>query len=62
MGDKILDIVMWFLVFALFIGVMLHAAGFSQSVGTLFTGVNTLGTTLEAAGSKQTASGTGGLT
>jgi hypothetical protein len=47
MGDKILDIVMWFLVFALFIGVMLHAQGFSTSVGTLFTGVNGLGQTLE---------------
>ena len=54
MGDKILDIVMWFLVFALFIGVMLHAAGFSAAAGTLFTGVNNLGTTLEAAGSAQT--------
>jgi hypothetical protein len=53
MGDKILDIVMWFLVFTLFIGVMLHATGFATSVGTLFTGVNTLGTTLEAAGSQQ---------
>jgi hypothetical protein len=53
MGDKILDIIMWFLVFALFIGVMLHAAGFSTAAGTLFTGVNNLGTTLEAAGSAQ---------
>jgi hypothetical protein len=56
MGDKILDIVMWFLVFALFIGVMLHAAGFSKAVGTLFTGVNGLGQTLEASGSAQPVS------
>jgi len=50
MGDRILDIVMWFLVFALFVGVMLHAQGFATSVGTLFTGVNNLGETLESTG------------
>jgi len=30
------------------IGVLTHAAGFSTAAGTLFTGVNTIGTTLEA--------------
>ena len=32
----------------IFVAVMTHAAGFSQSAGTLFTGINGLGTTLEA--------------
>ena len=33
---------------AIFVAVMTHAKGFSTAAGTLFTGVNTLGTTLEA--------------
>jgi hypothetical protein len=33
---------------AIFVAVMTHATGFSKAAGTLFTGVNTLGTTLEA--------------
>jgi hypothetical protein len=33
---------------AIFVAVMTHAKGFSTAAGTLFTGVNTLGGTLEA--------------
>jgi hypothetical protein len=33
---------------SIFVAVMTHARGFSTAAGTLFTGVNTLGTTLEA--------------
>lgn len=36
-----------FLLFAFFIGVITHAYGFSLAAGTLFTGVNSLGKTLE---------------
>jgi hypothetical protein len=32
---------------AIFLAVMTHAAGFSQAAGTLFSGTNTLGRTLE---------------
>lgn len=32
----------------IFVAVMTHAKGFSTAAGTLFTGVNTLGSTLEA--------------
>lgn len=32
----------------IFVAVMTHAKGFSTAAGTLFTGVNTLGKTLEA--------------
>jgi hypothetical protein len=42
---KILTIV--FLGFIL-VAVLTHAAGFSTAAGTLFTGVNTIGSTLEA--------------
>jgi hypothetical protein len=38
---------------AIFIAVMTHAKGFSTAAGTLFTGVNSLGTTLEAGNIKQ---------
>ena len=37
-----------FFLCAIFVAVMTHATGFSKAAGTLFTGVNTLGTTLEA--------------
>jgi hypothetical protein len=33
---------------AIFVAVMTHATGFSTAAGTLFTGVNSLGSTLEA--------------
>ena len=32
---------------AIFVAVMTHSKGFSAAAGTLFTGVNSLGTTLE---------------
>lgn len=32
---------------AIFVAVMTHASGFSQSAGAVFTGVNNLGKTLE---------------
>lgn len=38
---------------AIFVAAMTHALGFSKVAGTLFTGVNTLGTTLEAGNIKQ---------
>lgn len=38
---------------AIFVAVMTHATGFSKAAGTLFTGVNSLGTTLEAGNIKQ---------
>lgn len=40
---------------AIFLAVMTHAAGFSTAAGTLFTGVQGLGTTLEGAGTAQKA-------
>ena len=43
---------------AIVVLVVTHSSGFSQSAGTIFTGINTLGTTLT--GSKQGGgSGTG---
>ena len=33
-----------------FVAVMTHAAGFSSAAGTLFTGLNGVGTTLESPG------------
>lgn len=38
---------------AIFVAVMTHAKGFSLAAGTLFTGVNSLGSTLEAGKIKQ---------
>lgn len=38
---------------AIFVAVMTHASGFSTAAGTLFTGVNGLGQTLEAGNIKQ---------
>jgi hypothetical protein len=38
---------------AIFVAVMTHAKGFSTAAGTLFTGVNQLGSTLEAGKIKQ---------
>jgi hypothetical protein len=42
---KILTI---FFLGAIFVAAMTHAAGFSTAAGTLFTGLNGLGSTLEA--------------
>lgn len=39
-------LIVLFLLF-FFIGIMRNAKGFSQAAGTMFTGVNTLGKTLE---------------
>ena len=39
-------VILLFLLF-FFIGIMRNAKGFSQAAGTLFTGTNTLGRTLE---------------
>jgi hypothetical protein len=36
-----------FFIGAIFFAVMTHAAGFSSAAGTMFTGVNTMGRTLE---------------
>lgn len=36
-----------FFIGAIFLAVMTHASGFSAAAGTMFTGVNTLGKTLE---------------
>lgn len=33
---------------AIFVAVMTHASGFSKAAGTVFTGINGLGQTLEA--------------
>lgn len=33
---------------AIFVAVMTHATGFSKAAGTVFTGINSLGSTLEA--------------
>ena len=38
---------------AIFVAVMTHAKGFSTAAGTLFTGINGLGATLEAGNIKQ---------
>jgi hypothetical protein len=43
------QIILWLILGFVFIGVLTHAAGFSQAAGTLFTGTNTLGQTLEGA-------------
>lgn len=36
-----------FFIGAIFLAVMTHAAGFSNAAGTMFTGINTMGKTLE---------------
>lgn len=38
---------------AIFVAVMTHAKGFATSAGTVFTGIQGLGTTLEAGNIKQ---------
>jgi hypothetical protein len=51
--DKFWKILLWFFLGCIFLAVMTHASGFSTAAGTLFTGVNTLGTTLEGASTAQ---------
>jgi hypothetical protein len=46
-------VVTLFFLGAIFVAVMTHARGFATAAGTLFTGVNSLGSTLEAGGIKQ---------
>jgi hypothetical protein len=47
---KLKDIVLWAVIGFVFIGVLTHAYGFSLAAGTLFSGTNTLGKTLEGQG------------
>lgn len=49
----IFKLVMFFFIGAIIVLVVTHSAGFSQAAGTLFTGVNKLGTTLTGAGPVQ---------
>lgn len=53
MGDNFWKLLTLFFLGSIFVAVMTHAKGFSTAAGTLFTGVNTLGTTLEAGNIKQ---------
>ena len=46
MTNKIFDIITLFFIGALVVLAVTHAKGFSTAAGTLFTGVNNLGTTL----------------
>lgn len=45
--NDIWKLITLFFLGAIFVAVMTHAGGFSTAAGTLFTGVNSLGTTLE---------------
>lgn len=49
----IFKLVMFFFIGAIIVLVVTHSAGFSQSAGTLFTGINTMGSTLTGAGPVQ---------
>lgn len=46
MGNKVFGLITLFFIGSLVVLAVTHAAGFSKSVGTLFTGVNGLGQTL----------------
>jgi hypothetical protein len=48
------SVILWLIIGFVFIGVLTHAYGFSLAAGTLFSGTNSLGKTLEGQG---TASG-----
>jgi hypothetical protein len=48
---KLKDVVLWLIIGFVFIGVLTHAYGFATAAGTLFSGTNTLGKTLEGSGS-----------
>lgn len=45
--DKFWGLITLFFLGAIFVAVMTHATGFSSAAGTLFTGVNSMGQTLE---------------
>jgi hypothetical protein len=47
---KFKDVILWLVIGFVFIGVLTHAYGFSLAAGTLFSGTNTLGKTLEGQG------------
>lgn len=44
--DKVFGLVTLFFIGALFVLAVTHAKGFATAAGTVFTGVNNLGTTL----------------
>jgi hypothetical protein len=48
----ILNIVLWVIVAFVFVAILANAKGFSLAAGTLFSGTNTLGQTIETAGKK----------
>jgi hypothetical protein len=48
MGAQFFKVLTLFFLGAIFVAVMTHAKGFATSAGTVFTGINSLGTTLEA--------------
>jgi len=47
---KFKDVFLWLIIGFVFIGVLTHAAGFATAAGTLFSGTNMLGSTLEGRG------------
>src|SRR5271156_1244506 len=50
--DKISKLITIFFVGSIIVLVVTHSSGFAQSAGSLFTGVNNLGTTLTGSASK----------
>lgn len=48
MGNQFWKILTLFFLGSIFVAVMTHATGFSKAAGSVFTGVNNLGQTLEA--------------
>lgn len=50
--DKVMTIIMWFFLGAIAVLIFTHPKGFATVAGSVFTGVNTLGTTLTGAGIK----------
>jgi hypothetical protein len=50
--DKITKLITIFFVGAIIVLVVTHSSGFAQSAGTIFTGVNGLGSTLTGANVK----------
>lgn len=53
--DKITKLITLFFVGSLVVLAVTHASGFSTAAGSLFTGVNNLGTTLTGANVKGTS-------
>lgn len=46
MSADIMKLIMFFFIGSVFVLVVTHARGFSTSAGTVFTGINGMGTTL----------------